>query len=1421
MPQPRREQIKDLLTKHSLFSYVPTDGNSSDVVLDVDVNPYMISAVPGGVQESIPAMVLGTISEPFNAMFGNSFTININGASTTVAFAGTDTTASKVALAINTAVVQTVATNDGGYLRISNLVIPNINNSSTMILTDGGGFPLTKFGISGAPTTYYGYVAPVRGIVTTSLDGLGGVVHIKTTDGKNVVTDAGYLSQIATASTSPFFVRKSDVLGGIPIHGRILRNSANTGYNIAYYAMMETEPEVISANSDFASLDAFDSVNLTFSAGSTVIGPIAVDFPIGLPDPGAGGYTRDLVVDRINKVLSTLASDNVTVVGTVCQPFGFIAGGESFTLSVNGVSQSFNLLPTDTTYTSIAAKILAAIPVGITVTGPIENGNIYISITCAKVVGGVEPSLEFIGSNWLKLGFSPGLYKGFCFAEGYGSSEIKIRGIGRGSNAIISVVGGGLNTLARLGITAGMRRGNDDGEQKVNFPNILATGSGSGVSINCLIPEVLEFGEVDPAIDSIVAQFNNKSAGSNQEGSWLGIADNSAYGNSKGIENAGKPVIANLYGTIDLPLLRPAYDEARRTFSRFIRGSFDLGNNAVNALVTNVIETTGTGGNPLSTSATFTIDVDPSNAHALRDFKVEMARDTGGVIIPFRVKNNTIALTNTTYSVELSATTGIYGAGTLTFSDANTVALANTPNTIWLSDNRDSKYIRVFDKYANNAHTPVVTSLLQKMNSIWTATVGDGTNSFGDFNGTDAIQQAITYWTDNVGLNGLRIQCKAGVFEVNIANHAIALAGGLIIIDGLGADTTTITVTDATSPMISVVSLILNDLTVSSTFAATDGLVRVSGSLKARKVAFKHARIMMTGPQSTTCVLEDCHFSTYHTPCATIYVMDGSTGNGPYTFRDCEFNSATDFPVLSVEADNAATPLSVVDNILFDNCIMNLSSTTISVGCLKGNCGVIDIVTNGSCYTTGTGIEINEIKWRDCVVNANVGLSGISTLIHLIPTDNKVTVADLTTNFAKIRNVIIDGGKWMSPSIITSYNPFTILGVDNVTIKSVELGFLAQADFNYGGATKDSQYWCDGVGGVTPTTEWGAFALYASEKLTIKDVKFTNLTRHGSIGDLFIRYSYLDIDGIDMTSMYVGGAAGVTPDQRIRFRPAVDDDLHGGRISNLLFNVGNVGAGQVHAFMVIGYEPSENNIVFDNIRIMNAGDAGLTSGSYAFYVYDLSLGELYAGSTNLLGNLTISNSRFSRNRAGIACTSSHNGGTVSNINVINNTIDGNYEGGIAFMIANVNPLLGSVSIKNNIVYDCGSSGYPGVAVLASNWTTAYANVSNNIVHSNNALATGTQIEVGCTVEGGTEVINQVPKATMIGNSTRHISDIGKIKSNITSAPLGTGIIALTSPATRAEIPVYGIETSRDAAADHFVFANGARCMFNDAILETP
>lgn len=1411
MPQPRREQIKDLLTKHSLFSYTPTVGAAYDTVLNGVIHPYTISASSGGVQESVQATVLGTTIEPFAAMAGASFTININGHIDTVNFAGTDTTTSKVAAAINAAVTSVVASNENGYLRISNLVIPNINLASTMVLTDGGATPLNKFGISGAPTTYYGYVSPVRGVVTTSTDCLGGVVQIKTTDGKSVVTDAGYLSQIATLSTSPFFTRKSNILGGIPIHGRILRNSANTGYNISYYATMAMEPEVISANSDFASLDGTDSVTLTFSAGSTVIGPFAVDFPVtGPPRPAPGGYTRDLVVDRINEIFST-TTDHVTVVGTVCQPFGFIAGGETFNLVVDGVAQSFNLLPTDVTYTAIAAKILAAFP-GLTVTGPIENGNIYIGITSTKAVGGIDPSLEFIGNNWLKLGFSPGLYKGYCFAEGYGNSEIKIRGIGRGSDAIISIVGVGPNTLARLGIPAVMRRGSDSGEQKINFPDIIATGSGSGISVNCLIPEVIEFGEVNPAVDSIVEQFNNKSAGSNQEGSWLGIADNTIYGHSKGSRDAGKPVVTNIYGGINLSLLRPAYDEARRTFSKFIRGNFDLGHNTVDALVTNVIETTGTGGNPKSTSATFTVDVDPSNAHALRDFRVELARDTGAVTVPFRVKDNTIPLTNTTHSIELSTTTGIHGVGGgLKFSDANTVA-SGSPNTLSLTS-PDAFFTRVCERYANNAH-PTATSLLLKANSIWTVTVGDGVISFGDFNGTFAIQQAIDYWNSTVpGTSGLRIQCKAGTFEVNVNNSSIVITGDLIL-DGVGVDATTIVVTDFTACMVDITgSIILNDLTIKSTNAGTDGLVRVKGSLKARNVKFDQVVVKMIGPGSTDCLLEDCYFSVHYSPCVTIYLVDG-TDSGPYTFYDCEFNSATSFPVLSIAADDPATPSTIVDSILFDNCVMNLSSTTPSAGNLNGNCGVVDMVPNGSAYPA-TGICVNEIKWRDCVVTANVGLSGISTLIHLIPTDNKETVADLTTTFAKIKHVVIDGGRWMCPSMNTTYNPFTILGVDNITIKNVELGFLTSADFTYGGATKDSQFWCDGVGGVIPTTEWGAFALYANEKLTVSKVRFTNLTRHGSIGDLFIRYKYIDMDGIDMTSMYTGGAAGATPTQRVRFRStnSTYSQNHGGVIKNILFDVGTVAVGQVHSTNVVYYEPTLSTMKFDNVRIFNFKDTNDTSGSTAFLIPDVAAGALYAGSLNDTSNLTITNSSFNSNYGGFVFYSTTSTQSISRLSITNSEFIGNVAGGIQITALSTSGQLGNITISNNIVSE---NLLGGIIISAKKWDSgSYAVVTSNVVCNNTAAPTGRQITVSCP----TGVASQVPAATITGNSTRYGSDIGEIYCSETGG--GMGEQALTTPATRAEVPIYGVETSRDAVGlNHFEFGDGVRCLYNDAILKT-
>lgn len=1436
MVQPRKEQIKDVLTRHSAFTYTPVVGDTYTDILDATINPYLISDTYGGIQEDIQATVLGTVVEPQPVVAGDSITIAIDGGlPVTILFSVSDTTTSRIAANINGAVGTTIASNENGYLRITS---QTYGITSKLIFADVVAGTLAKLGI--AAGTYIGDEAPIRGVVTKSQDLRGGFVRIKTTDEKSVLTEVPSLIQFGESNTvvpaGKTRYWKNDIQGGVPVYGRMTRNPTNTGYRIFYYAKMPLEPEVITYDSDFTALDAFDEIDVTLTYGPNTVGPINIAF-------SSPPYTRSSVINTINAAFGFASTGGgngqAKIIGNICQPYSFTTTPIiSFSIKVDGgIIQTFILDVTHITAQNVVSQINAS------VTGVTASVSNYCVQIVSNETNGLLSSLELIGDNWNKLGISQGLYRGNFIVESYANSEIKFRGLGRGGEYSLTISSSNPTSMARMGLGSGapvVVVGADEGEQAVNFPDIHSYTSTTNFPVNVLIPEVLEFGEVDPAVESIVEQFNNKVIGNNQEGAFssVGINDSLLYPYgvplSRGTRDVGKPVLINSLGEIDFDLMRSVYVESRRTFAQFIRGDFRLGVNTVNALVTSIIETPGTGGNPASTSPSIILDIDPSAAHSGNaSLWVRFYRDATGRI-PVIIKDATAEALGDgiTDIVSLSSGAGIHrGSSALRISDVNTVAAGtatSSSKTLPLSDST-SRYIRVLEKEANT----LSPSLLKKVNAIWAVTIGDGINSFGDFNGSNAIQQAIAFYTSSGATGGIHIRCKNGNFRVNSTNGSIIVPSSVsdFYIEGNGREDTIIRAdSDATTPVISIPaggSIQLENISIwgnSSASTVAISMASSGGSIVATNCNISTAQLVLN--DINNCRFNNCSFWASTLSCIRMILSNGTTSEN-MVFRDCYFSlTGNDKTPLSIEALNSTIPVTTISKILFDNCKINLTSaTTYLVGpntFLTKNCGVVDLVPNGSCYNTGTGIYVKELTYDNCHVSAPA--ASVSVLIHLLPVNNGHVVYNATTEFAFVKTFVISGGEWISSATSdTGINLFTILGVQNITIRNVEMGFRSAP--SYGVATGEVGYWATGdVTAPVPSRDWGAFALYASDSLVMNNVRFKSFVQKSGIyGDLFIRYKYLDIDNVIMRDYYaVGGGAATGPWQRIRLRPVSD----AGRASVKKLSVGthlNAGVGSDWADEAcVYYEPNQAHFTFDDCQIGPFAVSGGSTAAMGILIPSLTSTD-YSGQNLATTNLTICNCSITGMSNGIMINHSASGQTNTGVSIINNNIyDNTYYGIRLGQNGTTGGYFKNCSISNNRITDNGSYGIYTHAVKWIN--NCNVSILNNRVYNNNGGITTAQIRIW--VQANVAVTFETPVGICTGNDTSsgNITS-GKIKINQTNgvpaevALPGSGIYG--DPMTN--VHMRGIDVGHVSGFDNrFNFLDtDVHMVHNFADLETP
>lgn len=1472
MVQPRKEQVKNLKTRHSKVQYSPSPGESYTDILDGDIYSQVISDTPGGVQESTPAAVISTGSEPYAPLDNDTFTIKIDDPNPfsvpfTVILAATDTTASRIADKINAAYGANVALNDAGVLKIFSGLT---GEDAYITLAEVSAGALGRIGLVAGTTN--GVEAPSRGIITkeynleteggTTQVIQGGFVPIRSGDGRAIVTDATSSSVIWRSGISLVNIsRRIDTPGGMPVHGRIERDPANTGYRVSYYSIMPTEATVRTFNSSFGDLDNTDSFTIT-SEIQYVDGGTTVSFPVVVTVTFLSvSYDRDSVISRINEVLANTVSSSAGkafVVGTISSPFTLDASKDGFVIEVDGgAPQAITFLGTEKTTQNVVDRINAVIT-GATASVVSTTGDNKVLAISSDENDGTISSIELRNAGTYptleKFGIVQGLYRGVFMAEAYGDEEIAIKAFRRGGGSYITI-GGNVATLTKMGLTANTYYGKDGGEVKVNFPYLDTITDNNTFSL-LLVPEIVEYGETDWKVESTIQEFDTHYGVSPGGKGALTTYGDKFTGLSWGLKHSGKPVFVNARGFIDNKYIQ---NEATNVLKKFVIGDFTPGINSVEKLATGIIQTPGVDGNPGTPLRVLGIEIDPDETAVTPlspwSLYVRFWRDTVNAIVPFQF-SYTSDLTNVNWVIKLDDTAGVYcNSGPLLLADDNTV-VSGTANSglkeVPLTDGITGRYPRVFEVEGNAVGQP---SIIGKINAAsWTVTVGDGIVSFGDFSDSSAIHQAIDFFNTNVatlGITGMRILCKAGTFIVDGTVGPITIPDGVeCIIQGIAGageaqpvttissdQATTIQFAAPTNPSV----LVLRDIEVSSPGSTTftNIVVNQGRIIKAYNSSFQFASIRLEDAKS--CEFKECYFLMNSTVAdranIRLELSDGTANHTQFRFTDCYFASGQNNPVLRIGAASSSIPATEIKRIEFIRCKMDLLSTTDDgFGNLTGNCGVIDSYPNGSVYDFLTnGIRVNKILWKDCVVNANVAAGTNSILIHLIPQTNGNNVTSTSDELIYYYDVEIDGGEWIAPKISTTYTPFVISGCLNITVKNATLGFeqdLTGAGYNYGSATADLAYWLtlDPVGTVPTQADWGAFCFDGGlGSLLLHNLKFVNLIQRSGAGDLFIRFNQLIMTDIYMLNyQQIGPGAASGPTQRIRFRPQKESVAAGvhGVVDNLIMGrfEGGLGAGNswaVQGFIV--YEPSNAGFTFRNVKIGPFPSDGATSG---IFVPQVAAGDLYAGSPHKLDNLIIDGCKFERLSGSgfFYAFGDIANGALGHLCIVNTTIRDCDNWGVLVQALGgpTSNHFDGVTVSNCTIIGNGGgiTGYEGIRIVSTNWNDSQAIVTNNMIYGN---ADGSaDVEIRFWAHTG---INQTPRGICSGNCCYNPGVAnGYIQINHTDG-IGTQVSVPTTTDYDGGVSMRGIHIGSDngGADDDYNFKSGGNLLMaqNVAYIRSP
>jgi hypothetical protein len=590
---------------------------------------------------------------------------------------------------------------------------------------------------------------------------------------------------------------------------------------------------------------------------------------------------------------------------------------------------------------------------------------------------------------------------------------------------------------------------------------------------------------------------------------------------------------------------------------------------------------------------------------------------------------------------------GFGSAGTFLFEDANLRSGGGgtgmdllwplTSSTVGNGD----QFPRLFEMPVNATALggTVNPSILSYINGRWCCTCGDGTLSFGDFNGAGSINAAFAY-AASIGINNIHIQLKRGNYTVATG---LSWSAGGVIIEGVDPGQTTISGEVSSGTAIFEFGgphLELRDLTMTYVSGAQLAISCTSGS----SLFMDDVQIVNMGVQMVDSSTYDNVAAVYCRRCrfapttAGLIAMDlqfttnaGVAHNG-YYFDECAWFCADETRVCRILG--ASTNFQTLNRIRFQACNYTLGGTATTSSHLTHNTGVIEINPNG-----GNGrLIVNDMEWIDCFPVSSTGAANapLARIYSIALGDN------VGTNLAIIGRIEIRGGRWTANQTAAgaTISPFLIAAQEIVVDDVIFVGCALTS----GGQSSEDVNLIDG--NTYAAADWAQF-IFAPGAQTVSgstnDIRmsmthcsFRNFNQLSNSGDIwFILGNYTQIDGVVVTD-YNNSGGGSAPNTRVRVQLGNNNSSRpygitgGGGIKNFVMYPGasvNITSGDytnstqsggaaIFMLMPMVYSPSfdQDPFVIDHLNIQgfigNTGDDDLVV---------LSNLTSYGGLTNTVG----------------------------------------------------------------------------------------------------------------------------------------------------------------------------------------------------------
>jgi len=1057
MTRPRSQQINDPVTRYSKIPLYdnPASGSFSAIISGAQYTSSInesATKLTNGVEDPCPASIVGSATDPFFLAIGNKFLVSIDNAIpveitvtateiVNLTGVGDFTTAHRLAKLVNdTLLVENpdwyavASRTPEGFLKLAS---PTFGSDSRVEISGNNailtaiGFPMANPRVSlGRDIT--------RGIVTQSPDRKGGYLDLAWEDGRHVTAINNVYYTNADAD-KPFV---QSIPTGQPIFGRLSKTDLPS-LNIDWYSKCEGSDPLRSAFSDFSLLGGGEDIEISYT---DIYGNTNCQFTTIFSTTPT---TFQDVADEINNSWNVVSRGlRATVISVVVAPYIVFT---NLTLKLNGNAQ---IVVTLNGTQKTVSQIITHINNEIAAAGQAAQGEAFnagggrFGIRSLSAAVGETSTIEIISTSDFDgertLGLPIGLYKGWELCRVVGA-EIQID---PPSPSVIYEISAGGTAILPLGLTSypvsPIKTTIVNRFIKSEFPYYDSKVPSTN-AISILIPELMEAGDIPDNIFTkerfadLVSPNSYKYPLAVDNTNAARFGQQARYGLDGYIQpetlpyDLGSVKVGKFIFNINSASLL-MFEYTKNGQDLFIE-AFNAGNPSVrHYVIDDQAENPGyliTVNVEKTAANTYTPDVDPDPSTILElsdRFLGYSIRNINSGAYTLGVHDFTLLgdITSDSRTLQFGLATLLYWkTGPANIFDEN---IFNTPGadivkfTSPLADNEGDSAIRLADKITSNS------TIFSILNARLEVTCGDGINSYGDFNGSDAIFKAWQYLhNDPADERPVVIKIKEGTYT-----NAVTLTfTRSVTIEGIAKDKVSInrTTPGATlrffnTPTNAKTDVILRNLSILSNenFCIYSRANLLVENCYLNNIAiFGNQENVMSSylARFSNCEIGASSGLNIHHNIHLIYENDPLLPEKiplpPVVFDNCLINNSDTIDIGLLRIDGSFD-YSEFSGVYFDKCVIRLGtySNVIAPDGIntKGfrteyNTGLVELHPKTD-VRTGPGLVIHELRYDKCRIEA---LDQKSLIIQLTGDITSKEHADYASpsDWGKIENLTFDG----------------------------------------------------------------------------------------------------------------------------------------------------------------------------------------------------------------------------------------------------------------------------------------------------------------------------------------------------------------------------------------------------------------------------